>query len=212
MSPSTSPQFRHSSFHGRIGVARTDITPPVGGYCRNWGAARHDVAASIHRPLTMTALTLQSLAGEQSQVLVEADLFAWHPETYRKFRLRLLDALRIEPANLIFAISHTHSAPPLMEHDKTLPGCDLLQAWIDTLVESTVHAVSEARSAQFEATLDWHTGRCDLATVRDFPDPDPARKRFLCGYNPDRVADDTLLVGRITDSTGRLRATLTNYG
>ncbi|MEQ9066645.1 MAG: hypothetical protein RLO18_07980 [Gimesia chilikensis] len=30
-------------FRGRIGVATVDITPPVGIYARNWGAAKHDV-------------------------------------------------------------------------------------------------------------------------------------------------------------------------
>ena len=51
-------EFSHPSFHGQIGVARSDITPPVGIYARNWGAAEHDVADSIHCPLTLTALAL----------------------------------------------------------------------------------------------------------------------------------------------------------
>jgi hypothetical protein len=50
--PHHSPRpFRHASFHGRMGIARADITPPIGIFARNWGAAKHDVASSIHRPL-----------------------------------------------------------------------------------------------------------------------------------------------------------------
>jgi hypothetical protein len=66
--------FRHASFCGRIGIARADITPPVGVYARNWGAAKHDVARAIHRPLTLTAMTLAPMSGGQPLVLVEADL------------------------------------------------------------------------------------------------------------------------------------------
>ena len=53
------PTYSLPSFNGLIGVGREDITPPVGIYARNWGAAKHDVAEGVHRPLTLTALTLQ---------------------------------------------------------------------------------------------------------------------------------------------------------
>lgn len=34
---------------------------------------------------------------------------------------------------------------------------------------------------------------------------------MLCGFNPQAPADDTLLVGRVTDAMGCIRATLVNY-
>lgn len=40
----------------RAGVARCDITPPVSIYHRMWGAALHERATGVHRPLTATAL------------------------------------------------------------------------------------------------------------------------------------------------------------
>ena len=63
----------------------------------------------------------------------------------------------------------------------------------------------------FSATLDWHTGTCSLATVRDLPDPDTEKSRYLCGYDPEGEPDDTLVLGRITDEHGKLRGTLVNY-
>src|SRR5436190_11365445 len=69
--------LRHSSFTGLIGVAREDITPPVGIYARSWGAAKHDVAEGIHRPLTLTCLTFQSSKNEKPLVLIAADLGWW---------------------------------------------------------------------------------------------------------------------------------------
>ncbi len=201
-----------AAFHGRIGIARRDITPPVGIYARNWGAAQHDVADAIHRCLTLTALTLAPLSGERPLVLVDADLGWWKtPQTFQKFRSRLLDELSLQPDELLFALSHTHAGPPLMESDDSLPGSDLHRAWMETVYTSTVEAVREALDSQFPATLDWQAGRCSLATVRDLPDPEPDKDRMLCGYNPDGKPDDTLIVGRITDETGQLRGTLVNY-
>ena len=92
------PSFSHDSFCGRIGIARVDITPPVGVYSRNWGAAKHDVAASIHRPLTLTALTLAPLTDGPPQVFVDADLGWWKtPQLYTRFSARLLETLSLEP-------------------------------------------------------------------------------------------------------------------
>jgi hypothetical protein len=212
MPPTNPPPFRHASFQGRIGIARADITPPVGICARNWGAAKHDIARAIHRPLTLTAMTLAPATGGQTLVLVEADLGGWKsPQIYQDFLSRLRQELCVEPAKLIFAVSHTHSAPLLMDADDSLPGSGLHREWMKDLFESTVRTVRQAMESQFVGTIDWHAGRCGLATNRDLPDPDPSRQRFVCGYNPDGNPDDALLVGRITDATGRVRATLVNY-
>src|SRR5687768_7664886 len=46
------------------GVARGDITPPVGMYHRMWGAATHDRSTGVHRPLTATVLALRPVIHE----------------------------------------------------------------------------------------------------------------------------------------------------
>lgn len=210
---STNPvDFQHASWQGHIGVSRTDITPPIGIYARNWGAAQHDVAETIHRSLTLTALTLTPREGGTTLIFVDADLGWWKtPQTFYNFQKRLLETLSLESANLIFALSHTHAGPPLMAADDSLPGGDLLRAWLEHVFASTVHVIRDALELRFEGTLDWHHGRCDLATVRDLPDPDPVKQRVVCGYNPAGKPDDTLYVGRVTDATGQIRATLVNY-
>jgi len=203
---------RHPGFEGRIGIAREDITPPVGIYSRNWGAAKHDTADSIHRPLTLTALTIASSSGGAPLVLIDADLGWWRPlDLFSRFQERLLEELSLESSRLIFALSHTHSAAPLMKPDPSLPGNELLGPWMERVYQAAVSAIGRAQADADKAILDWHTGRCALAAVRDFPDPDPTADRMICGFNPAADADDTLLVGRITDPSGRVRATLVNY-
>ncbi len=212
MSRSEPRTIRHPSFHGRIGVARADITPPVGVYARNWGAAKHDVATSIHRPLTLTALALTTLTDDQTLVLIDTDLGGWRThDVYRRFQQHLLDALNLEAANVIISLSHTHSAPPLMDADDSLPGGSLVQSWMADVFNAAVHTARQAIGSQFEGTLDWHMGHCSLAANRDLADPEPGQDRFICGYNPAVPADDALLFGRVTDETGAIRATLVNY-
>jgi hypothetical protein len=204
--------FRHSSFQGRIGIARADISPPVGIYARNWGAAPHDVARAIHRPLTLSAMTLAPAAGGTTLVYIDADLGWWKSlDTFRRFQRRLHEELSIDDAHLIFALSHTHSAPPLMDADESLAGGALHRAWMNELFEKTVNCVREALERQFVGIVEWHSGRCGLATNRDLVDPEAARQRIVCGYNPDGDPDDALFVGRITDANTKIRAVLVNY-
>src|SRR3954470_12953914 len=52
----------------RFGIAACDITPPVGIYHRMWGAATHERATGVHRPLTATAMVfLQAGLGTKAQ-------------------------------------------------------------------------------------------------------------------------------------------------
>lgn len=205
-------EFSHPSFRGRIGIARVDITPPVGIYARNWGAAKHDVADSLHRSLTLSAMVLSNGSGNQPLVLLDADLGWWKsPETAQRFRSMILEAFSLPQANLIVALSHTHSGPPLMDAEDDLPGSELLKSWKSDLEGKAIAVIREAMDSQDESILDWHAGRCGLATVRDLVDPETANDRIICGFNPDEAADDTLLLGRVTDTDGNLRATLVNY-
>jgi hypothetical protein len=59
------------------------------------------------------------------------------------------------------------------------------------------------------ATLTWAYGTCNLASNRDLPDVD--KDRFVCGWNPEKSADDTLLVGQIVNEQGQTIGTLINY-
>src|SRR4029079_8513549 len=154
-----------------------DITPPIGIYARNWGAAMHDVAPAIHAPLIFTVMTLAPETGGKTLVFVDADLGWWKSmQTSREFLGRMHRALSIEPGDLIFALSHTHSAPPLMDAEDSLAGSDLHQTWMKELFESTIRTVREAMERRFVGTIEWHAGRCNLATNRDLPDPDSSQR------------------------------------
>ena len=54
-----------------------DVTPPVGIYRRSWGAATHDVAEGVHRPLTATAAVFAPLAGDGPTLALVALDIGW---------------------------------------------------------------------------------------------------------------------------------------
>lgn len=202
--------FSHSAFAGWIGVARQDITPPIGIYSRNWGASSHDQAEGVHRPLTLTALTLQSSPSAQPLVLVVMDGTWWktHEDEWI-VRSGVLDALSLDPARMMLHLSHTHSGASLSRTDHDKPGGDEIAEYLEKVRESSIAATRHAMQTCSQATLTWDEGRCTLAHDRGYFDAE--RRRFLCGFNPLGQADDTLVVGRVSDANGKVLATLVNY-
>ena len=65
--------LKHPEFSGSIGVARVDITPPVGIYSRTWGSARHDMAEGVHRPLLGSCLVFRESGGTGELVFLALD-------------------------------------------------------------------------------------------------------------------------------------------
>jgi hypothetical protein len=206
-------------FAGWIGVAREDITPLAGIFARSWGAAQHDVAEGIHRPLTATALTLRARQDATPLALIALDLGWWRTHDDEWFlRGGLIDALGLDPAHVVIALSHTHAGPSICREDADKPGGHLIAPYLEGVRDRVVAATRRALQTETRATLVWKQGRCGLAQNRDLPDPE--RPRLLCGFHPfasgdarQPAPDDALLVGRVTsdEDGGKVLATLVNY-
>src|SRR6202042_2502194 len=89
------------------------------------------------------------------------------------------------------------------------PGGELIPPYLDQLADRIAGIVREARQSVQPAVLTYATGRCPLAAHRDFWDE--ATGQFVCGFNPDGPADDTVLVVRASDAAGKILATVVNY-
>ena len=215
MSTSIPLQVAPSAYSGLIGCGRRDTTPPDGIYARMWGAATNDVATGVHRPLTTTAVALQSVGG-RPRLLVALDIALLGDLGGDSDAERVLApvraALSLEPGELLVNCSHTHAAPWAAMSRSHNPGGELIGPYLDQLSQAILEAGREAIDALAPATLTWATGSCDLARNRDLPDPASANGRFICGFNPTADADDTLVVGRVTaDADGRVVGTIVNY-
>lgn len=202
--------FRQTAFSGFIGVAESDITPPVGIYNRNWGAADHDVATGIHRPLSLTCMSFQSTVDQKPLILIAADFCGWRSaEDGNALRAAILSALAIPATHLMFCLTHTHSGPILSREHETKPGGHFVADYLIELEKSAIALAKKALSNAVSAVLTWEYGSCKLAANRDLQDLD--KDRYLVGLNQEAPADDTLLVGRISDSDQKIIGTIINY-
>lgn len=202
--------FDHSAFAGLIGVAQEDITPPAGIYLGNWGAARHDTAAGVHRPMMLTCLAFRAAEQERPLVLIAVDLGWWKSAPDEWFvRKGILEALSLQPEQLMLCLSHTHAGPGIYRGAGDRPGGQFIAPYLELIREAAIRSVKAAMSAAAPATLTWNYGTCNLAANRDLPGKDAGR--VFVGFNPGQAADNTLLVGRITDEQHHIIATIVNY-
>lgn len=195
------------SFGGIVGCARRDITPPPGIRARNWGAATSDVAGSVHNPLTLTALAVSGPDREQAY-LVSLDLGWWRAAADEALvRGRVRAALGCGEDRLLLHLIHTHAGPSVALAEQHLDGGELIPPYLDHLVQTIVDACCEARQNAAPAQLSWGVGSCPLAVHRNLR----VDGREVVGFTPGVAADDSLLVGKAVDPTGRCLATLVNY-
>jgi hypothetical protein len=209
----------------RFGHARADITPPVGIYHRMWGAARHDRATGVHRPLVADVLVFAPLAprgdpGRQGagavepgggRVLIRAhlDLVGLPQRRHQELLKALSEATGVPAEDVVVAYSHSHSAGWLVPDRAGLPGGELIAPYLDDLATRLGEAARRAVAGLQPATVTYATGHCAVGANRDYWDA--AGGRYVCGLNPDGAADDTLVAARFADQQGGTVATLVNY-
>jgi hypothetical protein len=207
MSPA--PNLKHAEFHGRIGTARVDVTPPVGIYSRTWGSAKHDVAEGVHRPALASCLIFQSLDRDSELVFLTLDSCCTDDREVAAIRAAILKRFGLAPEQLMFHPSHSHSLPVLTRRMANRAGGELLASYLDGLTAVCFGLIEQARASLAEGLVSWAYGRCGLAFNRDAVDP--ATGRDICGLNLAEQADDTLLIGRVADMAGQVLATIVNY-
>jgi hypothetical protein len=202
-------QLSHPEFRGHVGVAIHEITPPVGIYSRTWGSAAHDVAEGVHRPLIASCLVFRHQATREQLVLITLDALVFWPLAADKIRDGILKRFELRPEQLICHPSHSHSTPFLAARHLDRVGGDLIGPYLDSIPGICCELIEQARANSSEAIVSWAYGRCSLAYNRDAIDADSGRD--ICGLNLLERADDTVLVGRVADTGGRIKATIVNY-
>src|SRR5580698_5165833 len=88
----------------RGGFARADVTPPVGIYHRMWGAALHDRATGVHRPLFATAMWLESLDNTSRQVAIGLDHCLLDRAEFDRIRACVSQAASIPVDNVLVSM------------------------------------------------------------------------------------------------------------
>ena len=194
-----------------FGYARCDITPPVGIYHRMWGAARHDQATGVHRPLQADVVVVEPLGGNASRRVVRVQLDFVHLDNDQLERLvtAVAAATNVLPNQVIVTHSHSHSAGFFPANRRTFPGGDLIEPYLAKVNAKVAAAAAEAVSTLADATITYATSQCDMAANRDYWDA--ANQIYTTGFNPEQAVENTLIVGRVTDADAAVRLLLVNY-
>jgi len=210
------PTLRVDPFEGRalIGFSRRDITPPFGIYGRMWGASSHDKSEGSHKALSVTAMAFSSDKEIKPAVLVGVDAASLGDLAGREgleIRNATLSALDIPSSHLMLACSHTHASPWAARSRAQMPGGELIDPYIAMVTSAIIDACREAIRNMEDSIITSAKGSCSLASNRDMLDPhDPTR--YLTGFNPQVVADDTLMVGRVVRvADQKITGTIVNY-
>lgn len=193
----------------RFGFARVEITPPVGIYHRMWGAARHDKATGIHRLLYGDVLAFAPLAGDEVVIRVNLDLVGLASGEHGKLVEMLGKVAGTSVDQIVLTYSHTHAAGWFTPNRIPLPGGELIPAYLEQLEEKLEQACKEAVANMQEVRVSYAQGSCTMARNRDCWDEEMGG--YVCGFNPDVEADDTVVVARFVDTTEQIVATMVNY-
>ena len=200
--------YERAVSHARmqVGIAEIDITPPVGIYNRCWGAATHETAAGIHRPLIANMWLCKN--ADETVIIVGIDASWWQSKALeRKSRHAIAVAAGVRDDQVLICLSHSHAAVPLTDEESDVPGGDILQAYAVALPERLAELTRAALNNLESSTLQCGYGVCDLASQRD----ECRDGQWVVGSDPASAVDHTLTVGRLCDANGELRSLLVNY-
>ncbi len=195
------------------GVARIDITPPVG--FRMQGAMRRtEGAIGVEAPLLATALVL---ADEQTKiVLIDCDLIGFDLPLAAEIRQTIAERVSTPLSHVSVGCTHTHNGPCTARgilggvHD--VGGTDQERAALDAYIENLtgqlagLAAVADGKRRPARAASG--RGQAAVAINREERTADG---RIFVGRNPQGTTDHSVDVLRLDDLAGQPVAVLVGY-
>ena len=195
--------FVHSSAAEiSAGVARVEITPPV-GYLMGGYAARQGPSTGVHDPLYATVLLLKS--GDLTVAIVSCDLRSFPSE-------RIVNTARERKLadHVLIGVTHNHSGPITWE-DQTWPSRE--RSWFAETEQKILNAIEEASKKMFPARIAAGSGEIYLGHNRRKVGADNNVTMFWRNSDklPTSPIDPTVGVIRVDDQSGKARAIIVNY-
>lgn len=188
----------------QAGVAKSNITPPLGGSMYGYGARGSNVSAGVHDPIFAKAIVLSD--GTQKLAVVTLDLGSMPRESTLNIRKLVQDATDIDTVLLV--ASHTHSAPSLVAG---FPNQD--SPYIGELESKIAEAIAAANDKLQPATIGVGWGRAEEGHNRRWVNDD-GTVTMLWGNRerkPTKPLDYAVGVIAVDTPAGKPIATLVNF-
>jgi neutral ceramidase len=190
----------------RAGVARCDITPPIGIAHGNWTAQVHQRAEGIDLPLTCTALAATD--GRETIILAEWELL-YPPDgaALAEARRRITELTGVPADHLRLSAAHNHAGPslgpPWFE-----AGAEMVAPYLASLTDRLAGVCQAAWRSMRPVRVAAGRGQSAVNCNRRLP-WQPGHP--LMSPNPDGFADHEVGVVRIDDEAGQPIALLVNF-
>jgi neutral ceramidase len=172
----------------RIGIARRDITPPVGeslsGYIH-----REPPSTGILDPLSLQAMTVEESG--TAAVVIAADLVGSDGPANEALRAAVSEATGVPATHIVWHSVHTHASPSFHKYRGMARASD---AYLDQVTAAAVTAAGEAMARAVPMEAHWARARVpdvshnrrradgpidDVAIVVLFETPDKHRFRLV---------------------------------
>ena len=155
----------------QAGIARADITPPIGIAHANWGAQTHERATGIDLPLELTALVLSD--GTTISAIIDiACCWLWG-DTAAEVLASVLELTGLPEAAVRLSYTHTHSGPAGGPSQSWVKGgSEMFDTYIANLgrvaAGATWAAIGNLRPVRIAGT----TGESSISVNRRFQRPE----------------------------------------
>jgi len=189
------------------GVARADITPPVGIAHGNWGAQTHERAAGVDLPLWATTLALSD--GKTTFVVVDLDLIYLRREHATAVREAVAELTGLPTSHVRISYTHTHSGPTTRPDSWVEKGEEKVIPYLDSLPHvaagTALDAVNDMRPVRMAAGC----GHSEIAVNRRLKRPEDGA--VVVGRNWEGTVDHDVEVLRFDDANGTPLAVVAHY-
>lgn len=198
----------------KVGIAKRDITPPVGLPMAGYGA-RSGNSTGVGDPLYARAFTVFNKVQGKRLAVVTSDLVAYDSATLKTFRSRVEDETGVTPDDVIVAVTHTHSGPAygsfynFYSSSPNEEESEASAAWGRALPDTLIGVLKDAVESETRADIVLASTEALLSVHRRLIDP---LGEVRLAPNPPGVTDPVVSILQATDPTnGRVVGTLINY-
>lgn len=202
----------------RVGIAESDITPPVGFPIAGYYHER--LADGTVDPLKAKAIVFRDANAEAA--LVVCDLIGIATDLSQAVRQRASDKTGIPATHIVISATHSHTAPDYMKelwqrlgNEKQDP---LRAAYIDKLINNLVEVIKVAHSGAKPATLEYGSARqtTPVSFNRRSVMRDGSVRTWISHDNPDVVRaagpiDPEIALLAVRDASGKSLGFVSNF-